>query len=373
MIGCSNESGTPGTSGTQSIVSENESSATELTYHNYDINLYPRNKLVCDPFNDERTTDTQYGIKASLFYLPTGSQKYTSVDEYIEKGIASQTPLFFTNLFVPTRAFSKGFSTMGGDVVRDNENNMLIEYFGIEFESQLTLPPELEEGHYDLATLSDDGSLVRLFINNQWITLINNDGNHPTRMGCSTTSIYLNHSSRFPMKIRYYQGPRHHIAHVLLWRKVESHNLDPLCGAQGNTYFFNSNLDSIPLQPYQDLLNRNWSPLPPKAFILNQQTDYNPCVESEVPEITDLKVEIMDSEFVLLNWTTDILATSHLEITDLETGEITLTTSDNALRTAQHVFIYGLTLGHTYRIKAISVGEALGQTISEPIEFTYNY
>src|SRR5690606_35966359 len=120
-------------------------------------------------------------------------------------------------------------------------NKKLIEYFGVKFESTLQLSDDDEEGDYELALLSDDGARLKIKdpATDSWREIINNDNNHETRMGCSSEVIRMTRRTQIPIEVVYFQGPRYHIANILMWRKSSVAGKDSSCGVYGNKHYFN--------------------------------------------------------------------------------------------------------------------------------------
>jgi hypothetical protein len=186
-------------------------------------------------------------------------------------------------LFVPTREFSTGFAGEDGEPLRDISGGVLNEWFALELESNLKLGSQDESGKYQLAVISDDGAT--LGFETPWGTLetiIQNEGAHATRMACATHPINLTTSTRIPVKLTYFQGPRYHIALIVMWRKIDSSGdgaiADEECGRSGADYFFRAGTSSLPAvaqTPYQNLLARGWKPLAGENFEL--QSGSNRC------------------------------------------------------------------------------------------------
>ncbi len=333
----------------------------------FDVNLYPVNKLVCDPFDGGSDQATyQGGLMAELYYRRDDQPKFTSLAPYFEEGVRSEQTLFFSQLFVPTRLFSLGFPTETGDMVKRDDGEVLNEWFALRFTSALGLGPDDEEGLYQLALLSDDGSILRIQENGEWIDVVDNDLNHPTRMGCGQV-IEMKRGEQHLIQLDYYQGPRHHIALIPMWRKVDSLHpeTDPLCGVQGNSTYFDFNNNSEPKQPYLDLLDRGWRPLDFANYSLPvQKAPFNPCVHGQAPVISNFMVEDMLDGVLRVAWTTDIPATSQVRYVDMATGAETLTLSDNILRTEHEIFVVGLAFGHHYLVQGVSISETYGKAIS---------
>lgn len=352
----------------------------------YDNNAYPITKLVCDPFDPNPAPSPKHGIRSSLWFRGFNQPIYQNVMSYINKYIHSDQSLFFNSINVPTRMFYTGFPLESGDVVRDDLGNQLIEYFAIKFESQIVLGDTDSEGLYELALLSDDGTLLKIkdpdhpVINDPsgWETHINNDGNTPTRMKCSSRLISMKKDKKIAIELLYYQGPRHHIANMLIWRKATEAGKDAYCNRSGNQYFFSSNKNSAPLK-WLDLQARGWKVLDSANYLLpenenssaqNGDTDYNACYKGTVPVISNFQVIEQLSNEVSFSWKTDIKAVSSMMVTNLDTGEKAVIETDNVLRTTHQIMITGLKSRTNYRFQAIAISEDLGRAISPGIDLT---
>lgn len=334
------------------------------------LNLHPMNKTVCDPFGGNTTQVMERGVQATLFYKTATSPVLSSALDYVTKAKRSDKTLFFADMNVPTRLFSEGFSTQTTGVLVDDSQNRLIENFGIKFQTTLQLAEGDSEGDYEFALLSDDGSRLKYKDprDDTWKDLINNDGDHPTRMGCGSTVINMNRRTQIPLEVIYYQGPRFHISNVLLWRKASEAGKDPLCGQSGNSLYFNPDKNSEPQQAYKDLLSRSWKPVSANNLWLDGT--YNPCVEGTKPVISNFKTIEVGLANVSLRWTTNIPASTQVRLINDATGEEILTAADNLLRTTHDVFVTGLRSGATYRAQAVSISQDLGNTLSEELVFT---
>lgn len=258
------------------------------------IPIDPR-EIVCDPFssNPDRVgtprIGPRQGLVGTLRYLekglrPDGSYMYTKVDDYLKFGKDSNLTLFFDRLNVPTRPWDRGFTNRDGEVFKNPlTKEALYEYFALEIKSQLKLGAKDMAGDYQLALLSDDGAALEVKDANSpdgYRNFIDNDGVHPTRMGCSFTSVHLEKNTAIPFKLKYYQGPRYHISLVLMWRPVPKNGdkNESLCGQEGNDLFYDSSTNpATPQKAYRDLEARGWRPLEADNFLLQADSYSNPC------------------------------------------------------------------------------------------------
>ncbi|MCB0412605.1 MAG: hypothetical protein KDD22_08775, partial [Bdellovibrionales bacterium] len=218
----------------------------------FDINKNPLNKIVCDPFENAPVENLQSGVKAYLSYRGVNQDRWYTVDEYFNKGQSSDKSMFFSEINVPTRLFNLGFPLETGGLVKNDAGENLFEYFALKFEGRLRLGAEDEPGDYEIAILSDDGTLLNFQEGESSKLIFNNDGDHPTKFGCGET-VTMTKESLIPFVLKYYQGPRNHISVIPMWRKVTaSTSKDPQCGLKGNEMYFDYNNNSKPQKAYKD-------------------------------------------------------------------------------------------------------------------------
>lgn len=348
-----------------------ETSGQILGMMKVDVNDNPLHTTVCDPFTDTSAPSWDKGIRATLHPLPAGMAPLTSSLDYMKFIVPSEQKLFFADMNVPTRLFSKGFATQTQDVLKDDAGNKLIENFAVKFETTLKLSEADTEGTYELALLSDDGTTLKTKkADDTDQVLISNDGEHPTKMGCSSQLLTMKKDTAVPLTLSYYQGPRYHIANVLIWRKATKAGKDSLCGASGNSLYFDPDHDSKPLQAFKDLQARGWKVVSQDNFFIPAAAKYNPCVGGTAPVITNFAVAEVYLTGVSLRWTTDIPSTTQVKFVNKATGEIILTAADNALYTDHRVVAQNLQPETTYTAQAVSVTDDLGHALSPLIEFT---
>lgn len=370
----------------ENITGTSTSASEVLGVSQYNINSFPLNKLVCDPFSTVPVPSPKHGIKASLWYRGLGQLRYYTVMDYLLHTTHSEQNLFFSSINVPTRLFSTGFPIETGGSIEDDNHEKLIEYFALKMESQLTLGNTSEPGTYELAILSDDGAVLKIkdpaSTSNSFETLINNDGDTPTKMKCSNRLLEITSESQIPLELYYYQGPKYHIANMLIWRKVSSNSTpgsDPLCNHAGNKLFFDPDLDSKPLA-WNDLASRGWKVISPENFLLpnnNQDTsstssdsNFNACYQGEAPVISNFQVVEQLATDISFSWTTDVDSTGLMLVTNLDTGIKTTTQTDNLLRRNHSILVTGLQPQTRYRFQAIAFSNSLGRTFSEAIDVT---
>ncbi len=340
------------------------------------INRYAANKIICDPFNGGTTTQKNYqkGIKAELFYRTATMPRWYKTTDYVQLAKKSEQNIFLSDINVPTRIFSEGFATTQGQMLKDDQQNKLIEYFGLKMTTNLILSDEDDAGYYELALLSDDGATLTLKSNSIEAVdevIVNNDGDHPTKMGCSTHTVRMVKNVMVPVELAYYQGPRYHISNILMWRKSSVAGQDSMCNQLGNNLFFNPDAHSAPQAAYASLLSRGWKALTPNNYMVSQsQADYNPCVPGTNPVISELNMGEVILSTVSITWKTDIISTSQVLLTDLGRGVVTISESDNLLTVNHEVKLTGLQPRTNYKVQALSVSSDLGRTLGPEVTFS---
>lgn len=358
-----------------SPIINNEDAVTEdsVQLHQYDVNQFKMNKVVCDPLGGPGNPGPQDGLVGQLFSLEAGQPQYDDVTSYIENGVKSTQKLFFTDLNVPTRMFDTGFPTQTGSIIQNDQGEDLFEYFAIRFRSVLKLSPEDQEGYYELALLSDDGSIMTMTDVNSGIeqVVVENDHDHQTRMGCGDT-VYMTYDSEFDVKIDYYQGPRYHISVIPMWRRVDQGTqAEPECGKEGNTRYFDLNNNSAPKKAYNDMLLRGWQPIASSNWSLPPMAIVNPCTQGTNAKISNFQVGDIGEGVAIVTWETDIATTSQVLWRDA-LGNETVTDSDNVLRLQHQVIIdEGIDFGETYSFQAIAISADMGKTLGPIVEETF--
>ncbi len=220
--------------------------------------------LVCDPFSS--SSNCSGNVTAKIYRLEEAQRTAhgtEGLDTYFTYGTKLDATIQLDRLFIPTVPFTTGFPAAGGGFLLDENGDLLIEYFAMKLKTRLTQALDQPAATYQLALLSDDGARLVHGITGQ--VIVDNDGSHPTKLGCATTTITLNPGDKLPIDIDYYQGPRQHIALSLMWRKVDSTtNLnDALCGTQGNDFYFGANYDDFSnARGFGQLTDRGWTPVP---------------------------------------------------------------------------------------------------------------
>jgi hypothetical protein len=231
--------------------------------------------------------DYDAGLKARVTVPPAGfdANDWGQLDRFAE-GDAVQLPetLFFHDLNVPTRAFTAGFPLLSGDFVTDANGDKLIEYFRMDFNGFLT-PPEGTSSpkNMEFAILADDG--VRMKMGENEDIVLESPGVQQTKLVCGSAPVNFAPGEHKPLEVSWFQGPRYHIALVMLWREAQS-SPEPLCSLSGNDYWFHSDVTpSAPQAPYQELLTRGWQVVPAANFQIPHSDPFNPCLSQRVQRV----------------------------------------------------------------------------------------
>jgi hypothetical protein len=140
-------------------------------------------------------------LAADVYRLP---QNTNSVD-----AMRQRTPIMhvcMSQLDITPRPFRQGFPGLDG----------LIEWFGLDIRFTVDIA---SSGNWELGLVSDDGAILSI----DGRDVINNDGVH--RATARWTQAELTSGVR-NFRVRYFQGPREHIALMLVWRKEGDKEFD---------------------------------------------------------------------------------------------------------------------------------------------------
>lgn len=367
VAGCLTESGT-GTESGSTVVSEPDNSPPASPAADPE-------RTVCDPFKTNSPQARDRGLIGNLFYLTDDQPRYGNLADFLDNAHVAEANIYLDRLFIPTRPFDRGFYTQAGSLVTNASGTTLYEYFGLHMESQLQLGPNEPAGYYQLATLADDGAIVKIPDGNGgWKVIVNNDGTHATKMSCASEAIYLDANTKIPVVIDYYQGPRYHISLVSMWRPwpdgVSNTVVDPLCEHQGNDLFFDSTKDPVEPKPaFYELLARDWKVLENTNYFFPDQAE-NPCVPAEQPlAITTFTLSNVQRDRVTLNWTTNIASTSQGTWKNVSTLASGTTAVDSTLVQTHSLTITGLAANTLYSVKAISTTPGGQNAVSDERAF----
>ncbi len=316
--------------------------------------------VVCDPFNTSNPALAGHGIASTLYYLTADQPRYNNTPDYITYGVQPPVTLYLNDINVPTRLFNQGFAAQDGSMLLDEQGNTLYEYFALQMEGGITLSSSDAAGDYQFAILSDDGAILSVNDSGSgYRVLVNDDGTHPTQMGCTTSPVTFTSSSVVPFIYQYHQGPRYHIASVLLWRPMPTNPslvVDPYCGQSGNTLFFDPNqTPSAPQQAYNDLLSRGWKPLVQENFLLPvTMGSSNPCAPSAPLQLSNFQISNITQTSATLIWNTNNLSNSVMSIAPYPSTNYTVTT-DSTMTTNHSETVTGLTHFTVYNVYITSV------------------
>ncbi len=237
---------------------------------------------VCNPLGGTSPLGGSHGLQADLYYLDPSLPHFAHVADYIDQGTKFDAGLFFDQVNVATRPFDEGFVTTKGVALTTPQGNTLYEWFALDFRTTLRLSAAEMPGKVQFGMISDDGAVLSQMVGDKWQTLVNGDGQHASMFRGATAPVTLDANSALPLRLEYFQGPRFHIAMVLMWRPwtadLDANPRDPLDGQSGNSLFFDSTKSpSQPLKAYNDLLARGWKVIPPENFNLPDAGQTNPC------------------------------------------------------------------------------------------------
>jgi len=276
-----------------------EETPTDLTPPKVDeVPDEPDGPTICDP-NQTPPASNEHGIRGKMSLLPSDADlSFVSLASFWSADPSNPLELlarvdvpasfYFSEINVPERAFTAGFSYHEGGALADPRDpsgqTTLIEWFSLKLEGHLKLGNSAP-GNYYFSLIADDGAKLEILSNGSWVEIINNDGTHSQQMGCSMPGVYLNLNANSDIRYRitYFQGPRYHISLMLLWKRLaageETRVADELCGRGGNDFFHDSTVvPSVPTEHWNALVSRGWSTVPATNFYLPSGTT-NPCAD----------------------------------------------------------------------------------------------
>jgi hypothetical protein len=219
------------------------------------------------------------GLAGHLWFLSDDQPRVNKCSDLLATGHLVEATLFMDSLNVPTRSYDRPFSTQSGDTVLNSSGNPFYEWFGIQMDSELRLGENEAEGPYQLAVLSDDGAILQIDdTGTGFETLVSADTVQPSTFKCAGRVVNMTRDSSFPIRVQYFQGPRYHIALILMWRPYTGSLSDTACGASGNSKFFDyTQIPSAPTAYYNGMLARGWKPLDAANYALPRAIAENPC------------------------------------------------------------------------------------------------
>lgn len=252
----------------------------------------PPGPVVCDPFSQggsgsqgsQGTGGSRSGLKAALYSSPVG---LSGVNNYVNnENLRVEASIYMNEINVPTRAFSAGFPVQGGGLLTNGQGQTLIEYFGLRIEGTMRLTENQAAGYKQFGLLSDDGAILEIKnpVTGQWAVVVNNDGDHGTKLGCANNAFFMSHGIDYSFRVKYYQGPRFHIAMMLVWRNVADNSASStnysLCGYSNNSAWFDSTqTPSVAGSKWVQAYGDGWRVVGAENFSLPEtEVSSNPCV-----------------------------------------------------------------------------------------------
>jgi hypothetical protein len=318
-------------------------------------------RTICDPFGTHSAVARDRGVVGNLAYLSDEMPRYKHARDYVDYGHLVQSTLYMDRIMIPTRAFDLGFTTQQGETIMNSNGQPMYEYFGLKLEGQLQLGVAEADGPYQLALLSDDGAvLYQKNSDGSLVPIIDNDGDHATRMACATQPVNLVAGQKFPFQLEYYQGPRYHISLVVMWRPWTT-DAEAECGQSGNSRYFDSTVVPSKWQPlFYDMLTRGWKPLENENFYFPAQAS-NPCVPPEAPlTVTGYSVTSTRTS-VTASFVTSVNSFGQVHARNVATGAETASDVDVTAGTNHTIALSGLSANTVYAVWVTSTSVG-GQT-----------
>lgn len=154
------------------------------------IQVNNEEETLVNPFGSTQEMDNS--LTAQIYEVPYQNR---SVNNILEENTLGDE-FFAKEINVPTRSFEEGFPGLTDR----------FEWFGIIYNGTITAPAT---GEYIFKLRCDDGAV--LYIDGE--VVVNGDGCHAPRN--YTGSIDLVEGEEYSITIKYFQGPRYHIALVV--------------------------------------------------------------------------------------------------------------------------------------------------------------
>lgn len=245
----------------EKIQSEN---ITEESSYEERMNFYLN--AVCSPFGGEQIIP---GVRAKLYQGALGSKKFS---DFIQEGSLISDKVFLSSLDRAPGSFTKGFENNSGDLLKDAQDEPLLEWFALDMETNIQLNDDQEEGYYIFKGIIDDGFWLEFEGRNQEMeTVVKYEAWTPPRHHCFTTkngnivkAYRMTRNTVKSARARYFQGPRYLISLQLKMKKIA--NLDDYTGSSVELSMESEQCSNSDFE----ILN------PDNYYVLG---DFNPCEE----------------------------------------------------------------------------------------------
>jgi hypothetical protein len=133
-------------------------------------------------------------LVADVYRLPAGTRSLTAMNQ--------RTPVkrvCLSQLDITPRSFREGFPGL----------DSLVEWFGLDIRFTVNIA---DAGTWEMALVSDDGAMLSI----DGVQVIDNDGVHGAQARLARVRLAAGVRQ---FRVRYFQGPREHIALVLVWKR----------------------------------------------------------------------------------------------------------------------------------------------------------
>jgi hypothetical protein len=182
--------------------------------------------LICNPLGGGEVSpnptpitpvkdSSRMGLIANIY---EGKSQMNNLGRYFTEGFKHPEDLYFSNFNIPNRYFDEGFGFSDGEYLKTIKGEKLIEWFAIQAKGHIVLPENAAEGFYHIVTISDDG--IEVSIDGK--AILSNQGTHSAVADCAVQLVELKKGEAKDFQLRYFQGPRYHIALMTFIKKIES-------------------------------------------------------------------------------------------------------------------------------------------------------
>jgi hypothetical protein len=353
----------------EEAITGSESGSTMVGAINPDPSFSP-SRNVCDPFKTNSQQARDRGLVGSLVYLTEDQPRYDNVQDYLDHAVLAPVTIYLDRLYTPPRPFDLGFKTQSGEEVKTVNGDTLYKYFGIQVKSQLRLADVEAPGYYQLALHASEGARLKLTDENGVEQeIVNTSVAKASKFACSTVPVYLDHDSKIPLTLEYYQADGKHLSLMAVWRPwpgPDAKNSDDICQSDSHSLFEYSDIaPAVAKTKFYEKLAAGWKVLENENFVFPEQEE-NPCVPTEAPlAITNFRILSLSRNSAVLEWNTNIPATSQVKYEVAGSGVQQVSAASQALVLYHQVTLSGLSANTLYNFQGISTTPSGQSSISD--------
>lgn len=104
-------------------------------------------------------------------------------------------------------------------------------------------------------------------------------------------------------------------------------------------------------------------------FAIPNTALFNPCKDGQIPVMTNAVLGERFNDRVVLDWDTDIPATTQVVAIQSSTGKQIVSTSDNVLSLHHHAVLMGLSPDTDYDVEGVSISDTYGKGMTDLLRY----